>query len=107
MHIAAAVGCHVHGVYGSSSPHFTPPLTASADIHHLGLDCSPCFERECPLGHLNCLKDIVPKRGIFTNFGEKRLKVEKIVNLGVNVVDRDQLHRVRMPHALAPAQFVH
>jgi heptosyltransferase-2 len=60
MHIAAAVGIHVHGIYGSSSPKFTPPLTKSCDIHEMGLDCSPCFERECPLGHLKCLKDLLP-----------------------------------------------
>jgi len=58
MHVAAAVGCHVHGIYGSSSPAFTPPLTAKRDIHCLDLDCSPCFERNCPLGHLRCLRDL-------------------------------------------------
>ena len=60
LHIAAAVGSHVHGIYGSSSPKFTPPLTKNRDIHELGLECSPCFERECPLGHLKCLKDLYP-----------------------------------------------
>lgn len=58
MHVAAAVGTRVHGIYGSSSPKFTPPLTKNREIHYLGLDCSPCFERECPLGHLNCLKGL-------------------------------------------------
>jgi len=62
MHIAAAVGIHVHGIYGSSSPNFTPPLTKRRDIHEMGLDCSPCFERECPLGHLKCLKDLLPDK---------------------------------------------
>jgi len=64
MHMAAAVGIHVHAIYGSSSPKFTPPLTKSRDIHEMGLECSPCFERECPLGHLKCLKDLRPD-GIF------------------------------------------
>lgn len=58
MHVAAAVGTHVHGIYGSSSPEFTPPLSERRDIHWLDLDCSPCFERRCPLGHLRCLVDL-------------------------------------------------
>ncbi len=62
LHIAAAVGTHVHAIYGSSSAKFTPPLTKSRDIHEISLDCRPCFQRDCPLGHLNCLRKLEPVR---------------------------------------------
>ena len=58
LHVAAAAGTPVVAIYGSSSPAYTPPLTADATIIYRALDCSPCFARECPLGHLNCLHEI-------------------------------------------------
>jgi heptosyltransferase-2 len=60
MHVAAAVGTRVIGIYGSTTPAFTPPLTDNRVLHYLGIECSPCFRRECPLGHLRCLRHISP-----------------------------------------------
>ncbi|ALP52170.1 ADP-heptose--LPS heptosyltransferase [Candidatus Tenderia electrophaga] len=71
MHIAAATGVEVIAIYGSSSPAYTPPLTEQAQVVYLNLDCSPCFERECPLGHYRCLRDIAVER-VFSHLEGRR-----------------------------------
>ncbi|MDO8954053.1 MAG: lipopolysaccharide heptosyltransferase II [Gammaproteobacteria bacterium] len=61
MHIAASLHRPLVAVYGSSSADFTPPLSNNVIILSVpDLPCRPCFQRECPLGHMKCLNDLEP-----------------------------------------------
>lgn len=64
MHVAAAVGCRLVAIYGSSDPAYTPPLSDRARVEYRGLACSPCFERTCRFGHYRCLREITPAQVI-------------------------------------------
>ena len=66
MHIAAALKTTQVAIFGSSDPGHTPPLSDKAKVIWLNMPCSPCHKKECPLGHLLCLKDILPEQVLAT-----------------------------------------
>jgi heptosyltransferase-2 len=61
MHVAAALDRPQVALFGPSDPIRTGPRSPAAQVLRLGLDCSPCNKRVCPLGHHRCLEDLFPE----------------------------------------------
>jgi heptosyltransferase II len=57
MHVAAAVGLPVVGIFGSTDPEGTAPVTEQFALLREAVSCSPCFLRTCPVDH-RCMKRI-------------------------------------------------
>ncbi|MBN1504004.1 MAG: lipopolysaccharide heptosyltransferase II [Candidatus Eisenbacteria bacterium] len=56
-HVAAAVGCPVVVVVGSTDPSWTAPRGDAVAVVQKRVSCSPCFMDRCPY-HLECLTGI-------------------------------------------------
>ncbi|KRB84966.1 ADP-heptose--LPS heptosyltransferase [Noviherbaspirillum sp. Root189] len=58
LHIASALNRPIVAVYGPTDPNHAPPFSDIAQSLFLGIECAPCRQRECPLGHHRCMRDI-------------------------------------------------
>ncbi len=61
MHLAAALGVPTVSIFGSTCPVATGPLGEKHTVIRHQVPCAPCFERECPLGHYDCMTGISPE----------------------------------------------
>ncbi|MEQ1748479.1 MAG: lipopolysaccharide heptosyltransferase II [Prosthecobacter sp.] len=60
MHLACAEGVPTVSIFGSTEPVLTGPLGNQHSVIRYHVPCSPCFKRECPLGHYECMTKITP-----------------------------------------------
>jgi len=58
MHIAAAVGCQVLGLFGPTDPAVWGPRGPNVMVIYKGLDCRKCFYSGCSRGEENCMRQI-------------------------------------------------
>lgn len=58
LHIASALNRPVIALYGPTDPDHAPPFSDMARSMSLRLDCAPCKQRECPLGHHDCMEKL-------------------------------------------------
>lgn len=57
-HIAKAFGVPVVTVFGPTHPDWTATNYARERIVRVDVDCGPCQQRICPLGHHRCMEDV-------------------------------------------------
>jgi predicted lipopolysaccharide heptosyltransferase III len=58
MHMAAAVGCPVLGLFGPTDPHVWGPRGKKASVIYKGLECGKCFYPGCIRGEESCMRQI-------------------------------------------------
>jgi heptosyltransferase-2 len=61
MHLGAALGLPQLALFGSTNPTWTGPLNPRAEVLYRAEACSPCYARECPLGHFRCMRELRPE----------------------------------------------
>jgi heptosyltransferase-2 len=57
-HIAAALGTPTVALFGPIDPRWSRNYQPDSVELRVNLDCSPCSQRVCPLGHNNCMRNL-------------------------------------------------
>ena len=57
MHLAAASGARVVALFGPTAPWRTGPYGSSHIVVRTGIDCSPCYQRQCDI-NMQCMSGI-------------------------------------------------
>lgn len=60
MHIAAAVGTPVIGLFGATHPGRSAPYGYAEYVVRGEVPCAPCYLKECPIGQV-CMESITPE----------------------------------------------
>jgi heptosyltransferase II len=60
-HLSAAVGTPTFVVFGPTDPAATRPFSDLAHVITVGVECSPCMLRECPIDH-RCMTWVSPDK---------------------------------------------
>lgn len=58
LHVASALNRPVLAIYGPTDPDHAPPFSDMAKSMSLRIECAPCRQRECPLGHHACMQKL-------------------------------------------------
>jgi heptosyltransferase-2 len=58
MHVGAALNTPLVAIFGSTNFTTTSPYSPTSRIVRVPIECSPCMQPVCPLGHHNCMKRV-------------------------------------------------
>ncbi|OVE75938.1 hypothetical protein BVX97_02915 [bacterium E08(2017)] len=62
VHVAAAAGTPVLAIFGPTDVSRTGPYGEGHKVITAGVDCQPCFSRNCRNGNVSCLHGITPEK---------------------------------------------
>ncbi|MBI3758239.1 MAG: glycosyltransferase family 9 protein, partial [Deltaproteobacteria bacterium] len=98
MHIAAAVGCPVVSLWGSTAPERSAPWGYAELAIHGEIPCHPCYLRDCPIGR-ECMRRIAPAQVV----AMVRRALGKTIGDNAEFVPSANLETPREPCATIPA----